>query len=65
MNLEWESEALETLEDVPMFVRSMIVEMAEQIVEGEGGTVVTNKRFKKMQDDYTPPSMMDRIDTSD
>jgi flavin reductase (DIM6/NTAB) family NADH-FMN oxidoreductase RutF len=64
MNLEWEPEALKTLEEVPMFVRSMIIEMAEQIVEGEGGTVVTDKRFKKMQDDYTPPSMMDRIDTS-
>jgi flavin reductase (DIM6/NTAB) family NADH-FMN oxidoreductase RutF len=65
MNLEWEAEALKMLEEVPMFVRSMIVEMAEQIVENEGDNIVTKKRFKKMQDDYTPPSMMDRFDTSD
>jgi flavin reductase (DIM6/NTAB) family NADH-FMN oxidoreductase RutF len=65
MNLEWEAGALEALEAVPMFVRSMVVEMAEQLVEDEGGDTVTDARFKKMTDDYTPPSLMDRIDTSE
>ncbi len=64
MNLEWHSGALEALEEVPLFVRSMVVEMAEHIVEEEGGDTVTHKRFQQMIDEYTPPSLMDRIDTS-
>ena len=64
MQLEWEGGALTALEEVPVFVRAMVAEMAEQIVTNEGGDTVTDARFQKMIDDYTPKSLMDRIDTS-
>ena len=40
----------------------MVGEMAEGIVTDEGASVVTDKRFQKMVDDYTPPSLMDTFD---
>jgi len=42
----------------------MVAEMAEHIVEEEGGDTITHKRFQQMIDKHTPPSLMDRIDTS-
>ena len=62
-SLEWESGAMKLLESIPLEVRSMAVEMAEGIVENEGLDVMTDARFQKMVDEYTPPSLMDRIDT--
>ena len=64
MNLEWEPGALTKLQDVPIFVRSMVVEMAEQIIAEEGSDIITAERFQRLIDKYTPPELMDRIDTS-
>ncbi len=60
--LEWEDGALQQLQQVPVEVRAMVGEMAEGIVTGEGASVVTDKRFQKMVDDYTPPALMDTFD---
>jgi hypothetical protein len=65
MKLEWQAGALKKLEDVPGFIRPMVVEMAEQIVTDEGDEVVTDARFQRLIDKYTPPELMDRIDTSE
>ena len=62
MELEWEAGALELLQAVPVEVRAMVAEMAEGIVKNEGSTAMTNERFQRMVDDYTPPSLMDRFD---
>ena len=43
----------------------MVVEMTEQIVSNEGDDVVTDARFQRLIDQYTPPELMDRIDTSE
>ncbi len=65
MKLEWQAGALKKLEEVPAFIRPMVVEMAEQIVTDEGDNVVTDARFQRLIDKYTPPELMDRIDTSE
>lgn len=65
MNLEWQAGALKKLDDVPSFVRPMVVEMAEHIVINEGEDIVTDARFQRLIDQYTPPELMDRFDTSE
>lgn len=49
----------------PGFIRPMVIEMAEQVVTDEGDDVVTDARFQRLIDKYTPPELMDRIDTSE
>jgi hypothetical protein len=36
--------------------------MAEGIVKNEGAAEMSNKRFQRMFEEYTPPNLMDRFD---
>jgi flavin reductase (DIM6/NTAB) family NADH-FMN oxidoreductase RutF len=60
-SLDWEDGAVEQLQEVPLEVRAMVAEMAEGIVRNEGAERMTNKRFQKLIDEYTPPSLMDTM----
>ena len=40
----------------------MVAEMAEGIVKTEGSTEMSNERFQRLVDEYTPPSLMDTFD---
>ena len=62
MELEWQDGALKLLEEVPLEVRAMVAEMAEGIVQNEGATEMSNERFQRLVDEYTPPSLMDTFD---
>lgn len=62
MELEWQDGALKLLEAVPIEVRAMVAEMAEGIVKNEGAAEMTNERFQRLVDEYTPPSLMDTFD---
>lgn len=60
--LDWQDGAWELLQAVPTEVRAMVAEMAEGIAKDDGESVMTDARFQKMVDDYTPPSLMDTFD---
>ena len=59
--MDWEPGALKELEAVPHFVLGMVIEMTEQIIKEEGSSVVTTERFKKLIEEYAPPSVMERL----
>jgi flavin reductase (DIM6/NTAB) family NADH-FMN oxidoreductase RutF len=60
--LVWDEGAMQLLKKVPVEVRAMVGEMAEGIALEEGASSMTNDRFQKMVDDYTPPALVDTFD---
>ena len=60
--LPWESGALLLLNEIPSIVRTMVAEMAEDIVQKEGLTKVTHERFIELMKEYAPKDVMDRIE---
>jgi hypothetical protein len=59
--MDWDPGALKELAAVPHFVLGMVIEMTEQIVKEEGANAVTTERFKKLIEEYAPPSVMERL----
>jgi len=60
--LAWEEKALQALQEIPSFVRVMVVEMTEDIVQKEGADKVTHDRFIKLVKEYAPKDMLDRFE---
>ena len=59
--LEWEKGALLALNEITPFVRTMVVEMAEDIVQKEGSSRMTHERFLDLMREYAPKEVMERF----
>lgn len=59
--LEWEEGALKALQAVPSFVREMVVEMTEDVVQKEGADKVTHDRFMRLVKEYAPDDVLERF----
>ena len=60
--MPWESGALLLLNEIPSIVRTMVAEMAEDIVQKEGLPKVTHERFIALMKEYAPKEVMERIE---
>lgn len=61
--LAWEEEALQALNEIPSYVRAMVAEMTEDIVQKEGLNKVTYERFFNLMKEYAPKEVLDRFET--
>jgi len=61
--LAWEEGALQALNEIPSYVRTMVVEMTEDIVQKEGLNEVTCERFLNLMKEYAPKDVMDRFES--
>lgn len=61
--LEWEKKALQALNEIPSYVRTMVVEMTEDIVQKEGVNKVTHDRFVRLIKEYAPKDVLERFET--
>jgi flavin reductase (DIM6/NTAB) family NADH-FMN oxidoreductase RutF len=62
--LLWEDKALQALQKIPSSVRSMVVEMAEEIVQKEGTHTMTHERFMQMVREYAPKDVLERFEAN-
>ncbi|NOQ86037.1 MAG: hypothetical protein GQ554_04045 [Deltaproteobacteria bacterium] len=60
--MPWDKKALQSLKQVPSAIRSMVVEMSEDIVKEEGADKMTYERYMKLIEEYAPPDMMERFE---
>ncbi len=60
--LEWEKKALQVLNEIPSYVRTMVVEMTEDIVQKEGVNKVTHDRFVSLIKEYAPKFPVPPVD---
>jgi ABC-type microcin C transport system permease subunit YejB len=60
--MPWDKKALQSLKQVPSAIRSMVVEMSEDIVKKEGADKMTYERYMKLIEEYAPPDMMERFE---
>ena len=60
--MPWDAKALQSLKQVPAAIRSMVVEMSEDIVKNEGADKVTYERYMKLVAEYAPPDLMERFE---
>ena len=63
MKLEWEEKALKALNQIPSYVRTMVVEMVEDLVQKEGFKRVTYENFSSLMKQYAPQDVMKRFET--
>ncbi len=59
--MPWDEKALASLLHVPKDIRTMIVEMSEDIVRREGADRMTYERYMKLMEEYAPPETMERF----
>ena len=60
--LEWEDKALEVANEIPSTVRTMVVEMVEDLTQKEGFKRVTHENFLNLMKQYAPKDVMDRLE---
>ncbi len=60
--MPWDEEALKALQKIPAEVRPMIVEMAEDIIKGEGAERVTGERYMRLVEEYAPREVQERFE---
>jgi flavin reductase (DIM6/NTAB) family NADH-FMN oxidoreductase RutF len=62
-NLEWDDKALQAMNEIPSYVRTMVVEMVEDLVQKEGFKRVTHENFLSLMKQYAPTDVMKRFET--
>ena len=63
--LEWDDKALEATNEIPSYVRTMVVEMVEDLIQKEGFKRVTYENFLSLMKQYAPQDVMDRIEAEE
>ena len=63
--LEWDEKAFETINEIPSYVRTMVVEMVEDLIQKEGFKRVTYENFLSLMKQYAPQDVMDRIEAEE
>ena len=60
--LEWDDKALQAINKMPSFVRTMVVEMVEDILQKDGFKRVAYENFLSLMKQYAPKDVMDRFE---
>jgi flavin reductase (DIM6/NTAB) family NADH-FMN oxidoreductase RutF len=60
--MEWDPEAFKGLQNVPVALRQMVVEMSEDVISKEGADKVTYERYLKLVEEYAPKDLQNRFD---
>ena len=60
--LEWDDKALEAANEIPSVVRTMVVEMVEDLIQKDGFKRVTYENFLSLMKQYAPKEVMDRLE---
>ena len=63
--MEWDDKALEAINEIPSYVRTMVVEMVEDLVQKEGFKRVTHENFLSLMKQYAPQDVMGRIEAEE
>jgi hypothetical protein len=59
--LSWDPEAIEGLEQVPDFVRQIVVDTVEETAAKDGIETVSHALFIKLLKKYAPPDVLERF----
>ena len=65
MKLEWEDKARKAINHIPSYVRTMVVEMIEDVIQKEGFKKVTYEHFLRLMKLYAPEDVMARFETEE
>ena len=52
--LEWDDKALEAVNEIPSYVRTMVVEMVEDLIQKDGFKRVAYENFLSLMKQYAP-----------
>ena len=61
--MEWDDKALEAVNEIPSVVRTMVVEMVEDLIQKDGFKRVTFEKFLSLMKQYAPQDVMDRLES--
>jgi len=60
--MEWDSEALKEMRDIPAAIRQMVIKMSEDVISKGGADKVTDERYMKLVEKYAPRDLQNRFD---